>query len=590
MLQRLLLLAFVLGFSHLHGQTETLHSLTAAPRAQPLEKTTADTINVPWADDFSYPSAVPSSKFWTDAKALVNQSFGVDEITMGVATLDGLDEIGYAYNPAINTSDTLADVLTSRYINLQPSATGVVISFYYQNAGRGDVAEANDTLVLDFWSPVTSQWSRAWEVNGGAAMSSFKAAAVEVTGTDFLQPGFRFRFGGKGALNGQFDVWNIDYVSIGAGRTLSDTLTEDPGFTRFHPSILNLYTAMPAAHYQDTLFQKSAYDVYYRKNGPPGSASINLRKFILSYNGSPISTQNGVPFNTDPFNVENLITIPFGTFDIPGPRPQEFNLTMETIMDGANDGIRTNDTLRLTQTFRNYYAYDDGSAEVAYGIVNFAGAKQAMRWQPVQADTLKGLYIYFAQAGINQTNTGFKIGLWADVQGAPGTLIYLSDSVYKPQYSQTNVYLPYALDVPQYVQGSVFIGLQQTGTIPLNIGFDRNIVNASDLYYGNSTTWFQSLFQGTLMLRPYVGYEPLDLASPEWSEVDFELFPNPARQVIHVHGLLEPAPFRLYNLQGKVVFEWSLQAGNNSLQLPALPVGLYVAEVGQTRKKLLIQP
>jgi hypothetical protein len=571
------------------AQTEHILPLLQSV-GQPFLKTTGDTLNLPFEDDFSAFSAAPASRWWVDNKASVNRTMGLDERTLGVATLDGLDELGFPYDPTDNTSDTLADVLTSRYINLLPSQNGLWLTFFYQNGGRGERAEPDDTLVLDFWSPATQTWNRAWDTTGGPAMTTFRAVAVAIADPQYKNPGFRFRFGGKGARNGQFDVWNIDYVQLGAGRSAADTSIVDPGFTRWHPSLINGFESIPGFHYKDTLFQKSEFDLFYRKNGPPGSANINLRKFNLKYNGTIIASQNGVPFNTGPFDVENLLTVPFPVFNIPGPRPPEFELEMTSIMDGANDGIRTNDTIQRLQVFRNYYAYDDGSAERGYGVTNFSGAKTAMAWQPVQPDSLKGIYLYFAQAGNDPTTTGFRIGVWNNNQGFPGTLIYLSDSVYKPVRSEANVYLPYALDTAIYINGPVFIGVQQSGTIPLNIGFDVNNVNATTLFYGNSFTWFPSLFSGTLMLRPYVRYQPLDLSVPEPEPIRVLFYPQPAKHRLFARGMPAHEAYQVIDLQGRILLKGPSFPVEEGLDVQGLQPGMYLLQTRLMRASFLVAP
>lgn len=582
-------MGFFLFVHAAHGQVE--HALPLVQAAgQPAMKVTGDTVNLPVADDFSAFSASPSPKLWTDNKVFINRTMGLDERTLGVASLDGLDALGFPYDPTDNSSDTLADVLTSRFINLQPTQNGLWLTFFYQNGGRGERAEPEDTLVLDFWSPITQTWNRAWDTIGGPAMTSFRAVAVEIADPQYKNPGFRFRFGGKGARNGQFDVWNLDYVQLGAGRSAADTAVVDPAFTRWHPSLINGFESMPGFHYRDTLFQKSQYDLFYRKNGPPGSASINLRKFNLKYNGTTIASQNGVPSNTGPFDVENLLTVPFPVFNIPGPRPPEFELEMTSIMDGANDGIRTNDTIQRKQVFRNYYAYDDGSAERGYGVTNFAGAKTAMAFQSVQPDSLKGIYLYFAQAGSDPTTTGFRIGLWNNNQGIPGAQIYLSDSIYTPVMSETNVFLPYALDTSIYLSGPVFIGVQQTGTIPLNIGFDVNNTNFTTLFYGNSFTWFPSLFSGTLMLRPYMRYQPLDLSIQEPSATKVIFYPQPAKNKLFVRDHPSLGAFQVIDLQGRVLLKGSSFPLAEGLDVSALAPGMYVLVTETTRSTFWVAP
>ena len=58
---------------------------------------------------------------------------------------------------------------------------------------------------------------------------------------------------------------------------------------------------------------------------------------------------------------------------------------------------RWNDTVRYYQEFKNYYSYDDGTAEKGYGISGQGTANSSLAYQfeSYKTDTLFGAYIYF---------------------------------------------------------------------------------------------------------------------------------------------------------------------------------------------------
>ena len=70
-----------------------------------------------------------------------------------MATFDGLNEYGFAYKENALGSDSIADVLTSRFLNLL-SLTDVYLSFQIQEGGWGELPSNTDSIVVEF-CPIT---------------------------------------------------------------------------------------------------------------------------------------------------------------------------------------------------------------------------------------------------------------------------------------------------------------------------------------------------------------------------------------------------------------------------------------------------
>lgn len=66
-----------------------------------------DSIGLPLRDDFSRKYGWPDQRFWSDSKVWINNSYGKDVPTRGVATFDGLDEYGYASDKKILESTAI---------------------------------------------------------------------------------------------------------------------------------------------------------------------------------------------------------------------------------------------------------------------------------------------------------------------------------------------------------------------------------------------------------------------------------------------------------------------------------------------------
>ena len=125
-------------------------------------------LHLPFVDDFSNYTGYPNSALWQDRYAFVNRSFAIQPPTIGVATLDALDENGTVY-PYADGAGFQADYLTSQPIRLDYNFTlnremrvgdSLYLSFYYQPAGGslagvewerlGNRPEGRDSLVLEF--------------------------------------------------------------------------------------------------------------------------------------------------------------------------------------------------------------------------------------------------------------------------------------------------------------------------------------------------------------------------------------------------------------------------------------------------------
>ena len=168
-----------------------------------------DTLVPPFTDDFSYPSDKPSSALWQDAKVWVNDEMALFQNSLGVATFDGLNEYGFAYKENALGSDSLADVLTSAYLDLQ-GLSNVYLSFQLQEGGRGELPSNADSIVVEYWSPVTADWTQVWGQKGSGTSGPFSSVILPVQGANYLQKGFRFRFAAYGARAGAYDIWNVE--------------------------------------------------------------------------------------------------------------------------------------------------------------------------------------------------------------------------------------------------------------------------------------------------------------------------------------------------------------------------------------------
>ena len=152
----------------LTGVTQNATIVKAAKKGIPVRAASA--VKLPFLEDFSNYTGYPGSDKWLDRQGYVNRGFAIYPPSIGVVTLDALNEYGQIYAHATRNPFP-ADTLTSNLIRLdsnfnqhRPMQVGdsLYLSFYYQPAGSsqnpsaggweivGDNPEHSDKLVLEF--------------------------------------------------------------------------------------------------------------------------------------------------------------------------------------------------------------------------------------------------------------------------------------------------------------------------------------------------------------------------------------------------------------------------------------------------------
>ncbi|AEV32731.1 hypothetical protein Oweho_1744 [Owenweeksia hongkongensis DSM 17368] len=591
LLHKIFILFIFLGsFSALAQPKDRLSGFSSRPTEEnvaPSKKKTM-ALSLPVIDDFSYDSHQPNPNIWLDQNVYVNQTYCTSPITLGVATFDGLDKDGIAYDIGVFGTDT-ADILTSQPIDLSSPTDSVYLSFFWQAGGHGDLPENSDSLALYFYTPQASTWSSIWRISGVDTLTRFKQEMIPVP-VAYHKADFQFRLISYGARAGAFDMWNIDYVRLDDSRTINDTLFNDVSFTQPYPPLIKTYDAMPWFHYASNVVNKPNENFFYRKNNNGATQSIQVCRYGIFL--GPTLLDGNVTGLIDPnqgvFNAENVFNCAYNNF-YPSPVPSnEFEITAFQSYDGSNEdpATETNDTIWRHQQFRNYYSYDDGSAEQAYLVDDNAGGFMLSRFGIAQADDLMGLYIYFLPSEFNIEDNQFTIVVYESDNEAPGNLIYESDTIYTPRFTSTNFLLPYPIkkDINSgvNVSGTVFVGIKQVKNTPIPIGFDMNSnLNVDKIFYGKPNDYYTSFIAGNLMIRPYFRYLPNDFDLPETTigTVGVNVFPNPANQEITIESTEQNdnLQFVIYNISGQAVQSGSV---NGTVQLNnQITSGIYLLQV-----------
>jgi hypothetical protein len=534
-------------------------------------KSAADTVNLPFFDDFSGSSIFPDDKKWSDNYVLINNTYSNNQITIGIATFDALDASGNLYETS-SSARFEADHLTSLPINLNYSAAdSVFLSFYFQPGGLADLPEDNDSLTLQFYAPSEDQWYSVWKAKGGA-WHNFKAVILKIDQERYLHKGFKFRFINYVTLSanvsdpsivGNCDIWNIDYVLLNKNRNSSDTVFHDVAFRAPMRSLLNTYEAMPFKQFRQIYLQEmgSSVPFHYRNNDDTTRNVSRYFEIRDVYKNSLVKyfyagADNIAPETNIDFNADLIYT-----YDTDKGDSALFKVTAWLKNDVFDP--KENDTVVYYQVFNNYFAYDDGSSEEGYGI-NGLGSRNAMvacRFKSYMEDTLRAIKICFNDSYLDANRRAFDLMVWGDNNGIPGDLLYTRENVTVEKGNSINGFYQYPLTLPVPVNGVFYVGWKQRSETFLNAGFDINTSGSNRQFYWINGNWNQSKADGTIMIRPVMG-SPLitSVNDVEFSKTEtIRFWPNPASDYITIDPESVPVSGLTYisiaDMQGRILIK-----------------------------------
>ena len=534
-------------------------------------KSAADTVNLPFFDDFSGSSIFPDDKKWSDNYVLINNTYSNNQITIGIATFDALDASGNLYETS-SSARFEADHLTSLPINLNYSAAdSVFLSFYFQPGGLADLPEDNDSLTLQFYAPSEDQWYSVWKAKGGA-WHNFKAVILKIDQERYLHKGFKFRFINYVTLSanvsdpsivGNCDIWNIDYVLLNKNRNSSDTVFHDVAFRAPMRSLLNTYEAMPFKQFRQIYLQEmgSSVPFHYRNNDDTTRNVSRYFEIQDVYKNSLVKyfyagADNIAPETNIDFNADLIYT-----YDTDKGDSALFKVTAWLKNDVFDP--KENDTVVYYQVFNNYFAYDDGSSEEGYGI-NGLGSRNAMvacRFKSYMEDTLRAIKICFNDSYLDANRRAFDLMVWGDNNGIPGDLLYTRENVTVEKGNSINGFYQYPLTLPVPVNGVFYVGWKQRSETFLNAGFDINTSGSNRQFYWINGNWNQSKADGTIMIRPVMG-SPLitSVNDVEFSKTEtIRFWPNPASDYITIDPESIPVSGLAYisiaDMQGRILIK-----------------------------------
>ena len=430
-----------------------------------------------------------------------------------------------------------------------------------------------DTTWCHVWAAPGQTLQAFMEENGG---QYFKQVMIPIRDTRYFTDHFYFRFYNYASIEnsshpqnrGNEDEWNIDFVYLGIDRNMYDLSYPMLTFSGQSPSFLNRYQAMPYRQYRanpNAAVRESLELDIANLDDIPHEAHYYYT--VDQIGGSQHYRRDVAPVTINPYVQSGYLSCP-GSGESPACPFVGQLFSMNYLHDSASYEIKhyvydstcippMMDSMVYRQGFYNYYAYDDGTPEMGYGVVP-SGAAFAVRFELSDYDTISGVQMLFNHTLNDANNKYFDIVLWKDENGRPGQEIYRL-SYQRPQWEeQIYRFHYYPFDQVIAFAGSFFIGIVQQTNALINIGFDSSNDNSENTCYNSNGSWQPTEMHGSLMIRPvvgesyYIGVEehgkPLETVS---------LYPNPASNELNV-GVsddVEIVKTCIFDLMGRKVYQ-----------------------------------
>lgn len=533
------------------------------------------------------------NKLWVNRQAYHNYRFAKKPWSLGVATFDGLDENGYPYNFGSTINQT-CDTLLSKPIDLSTFTPNdsVYFSFLYQTEGYGDPTEEDDSLYVDFYNPQTEAWNRVW-AKPGAPPSDFKVAHLPLTNNEYFENGFQFRFMNYCTPAGMLDHFHIDYVNLRAFSGYQDTLFKDFAFVYPISTLIEDYIQVPWKHYRNLDSEKMSDSVRVTvRNGSELTENNQDGTVIVEYKGEEEGnfTLNASILSGGEINYEPRTTYTsFHDFTNGYAFDPSVNDSLAVFDWIANASAQFpsypfNDSTFGQQVFKNCYAYDDGTAEKAWGVFG-TQSLAAYKFDMYEPDELIAIQIHFVPTVTDISNNLFLLAVWDDDNGAPGDLIYEDEFFFpkQPKYAKgRNAFTTYYFQdqEPLPVGETFYVGWRQIDEDRMTVGFDMNHDNSDKIFWSvdGGNDWKNSSFKGSLMIRPIINSNLnylLDIEEHSKDDLEKEvitIYPNPVGDWLNIETS-EVFKVEITDLNGRLLLKGNTTDRVNTSSLSA---GMYL--------------
>jgi len=633
----LYLLIIILTVWQLKAQALRLRAINHTEQPKTLNERrlaqAADTISLPFWDDFSAVRQIADTTLWqSSASVYINNGLAYLPPSFNVATLDGFDASGTSY-ATDSRQRGIGDSLVSQAIDLSTKTLfdNINISFFWQEGFGPTAPDTEDSLRLYFKND-SSEWELIYSRGGtgNATPVLFQQHFEQVNEPQFFHSGFQFKFEYFGNLSGDFDSWNLDYIYLNDGNTSVTTINfaydsyEDRTFSAIPKNLFSDFYGVPLSHLTENWLNDNIsngtliYNNLWAGDGfspffgteifgiISDTASANFLIDSLTLQGNFLTAaQDTAQFTAHINNPQKVIDYLMSSKDNVDSAYLEtqFNLgNVDSLFFETINGVtvfypdysfQSNDTISQITAFHDYYALDDGTAEASIQL-NSKNYQLAQEFNINGGHFLTALDFYVPNLAQNNGSKNITLLVLDSLnsQNPANDVIFAQNVLISPS-SGLNEFQRFTFDSPVFVEGDIYVGYREENDEVVSIGFDKNSNSATELFYNQTGTWeINNTLVGSVMIRPVFGDISGIVSNKIESKVEpFKIWPNPNKGILYVSEDYDI--LKIYSLNGRLIGSYKDGLQDSSIHMPPTQDGLYIVQIYRDGKmqnfKLLLE-
>ena len=463
-----------------------------------------------------------------------------------------------------------------------------------------------------FTTVADTTWYHIWSVPGQKLETFmtenegqyFKQVMIPIRDLRYFKDNFYFRFYNYASIvnaslpsnRSNEDNWNIDFVYLNINRSVYDTDYPMLTFSGQRPSFFNRYQSIPYRQYRvnpnSSMRESLSLDI---ANLDGVDHEANYYYTVQQIGGGQHYTRVLEPVTIHPYKTNDYLQCPEYGESPACPYVGELfalNMWYDSVSYQISHYLydsTANPPLVDSMVYRmgmyNYYAYDDGIPELGYGVSN-AGGKFAVRFDIADYDTIQGVQLLFNHTLKNANEKYFDIVVWKDENGKPGDTLFTMKSQ-RPQWQeQPYRFTYYKFNRTVTTANTFYIGIEQSSGGLINIGMDASIDNSQYIFVNTNGAWQSSSTRGSLMIRPVVGSSYYIGVEEQESAASVHLYPNPAKDVLHLEGDFKEGVLSIYGLTGRKVYQGEYQP---TISISDFNSGLYFIHITTSEGQVITQ-
>jgi hypothetical protein len=565
----------------------------------------SQSLTLPFYDDFSQnKGSNPNPSLWINGGVSINNTFTVNQPSINVATFDGRNSAGIPYNFSNKFAYGSTDTLTSRPIDLSglTVADSVYLSFYWEPRGLGELPDNDDTLMVSFLNN-QNKWIPVWKQQG-VSTNIFKQKLLVLNKVDFLHKNFQFKFETFGRQTGPFDTWNIDFIYLNKNRQSKNIYTQDIALRGFSNSYLKRYSAMPLKQY----LVNPAAEVN-------GSIEVGVNNFqktarLVNFTWTISDTLSKTIYVNTKGGNETIITPnppskknPIQAITNFGQKQAVLKFTQKLSYEGSgviilpdstnnipDKELLKNDSISAFTPLLDYYAYDDGTAEIGADTDQSFG-KVGVKFILNKPDTVNAIRMNFSPYFKDISGQFFLLQVSESKNGVPGKILHQQNV--KVKYpTEINGFTEYPLDLNVAVKDTFFVAWTKVNEDVIAVGVDKNSPQFADkIYYSKGNEWIQNTsLKGSLMVRPVMGFKANNggnntiLANEVPTDKQFVVYPNPTTGILK-WNFENIKSISIFDATGREFFQKNTDS--QELSLENLPANTYFIKFSDGKKNFI---